>query len=295
MTRLELVTVYKRYMKNSALTNKERSLTEDYAKMTEWLTDNYGVDTSMDELLCMLYTDAIYMTITKAVNRKLKFKELAQFGEWDGMSVKKGIGLIQSMLNSEKVSDTDAYRIQKERLMMLMDYLKKEGKTATILYIVQCWLQMDFAFMNSYRSNHRDVEIILQCSTEDEINDALKGIHSDDTIKTSSPAETEFTIDSSHEVFREIRERAYDAYREGDTLTVQQCIKDVTALYAKGYFNRQGFTEESAASLYNGCVSAFKKYIMRIEGDDERSATNPLDIMKTIIVSSTEPMDGETS
>lgn len=293
MTKLELVTVYKRYMKNSALTNKERSLTEDYAKMTEWLTDNYGADTSMDELLCMLYTDAMYMTITKAVNRKLKFKELAQFGEWDGMSVKKGIGLVQSMLNSEKVSDTDAYRIQKERLMMLMDYLKKEGKTATILYIVQCWLQMDFAFMNSYRSNHRDVEIILQCSTEDEINDALEGIHSDGNIKTSSPAETEFTIDSSPEVISEIRKRAYDACQEGDTITIEQCIKEVTTLYANGYFNRHGFSEEHGANLFKSLVGVFKKYIMRIEG--EPYETNPLDIIKTIFDSSTEPMEGETS
>lgn len=294
MRKLEIIEKYKRYLKKSALTDKDRNLVEDYTIIEKWLEKKCD-GTPTDELITLLKMDSTYRTISKASGRGIKFKDIAPFGTWDGMAVKKGTGYITNLKNAYSVGDTDAYNISKGQLLKLMSDLHDVWCEATRLYILQVFMKQDSDMMRIFRKAHRDVEILLQCSAEEDVDEMLESMLQSSEKKPSSPAITEVTIVSSPEVFREIRERAYDAYQEGDTLTVQQCIKDVTALYAKGYFNRQGFTEESAASLYNGCISAFKKYIMRIEGDDERSATNPLDIMKTIIVSSTEPMDGETS
>lgn len=293
MTKLELVTGYKRYLKNSALADKERNLVEDYTKMEKWLNGNATGDTSSNELIQMLCMDAVYRTITKAVNRNIKFKEIASFGSWDGQAVKKGTGYIPALKNASNVGDYDTYTIVNGQLTRLMQNLMEEGCDAARLYIFQAWMQQDSTIMRVFRKTHKEVEQILGLSTDEDIEAMLQSIfHSND--KKPSPAVTETNIDSAPEVSNEISKRAYEAYISGDVDEIRRCINDVTALYAKGYFNRHDMSEENAAAIFKGWVGAFKKYISRItDNEEEPYNDNPLGLIRVIVESSESTDENE--
>lgn len=291
MKALELAQGYKRFLKNSALTNKERNLVEDYSSIENWILKNASEENR--ELVSMLRMDAQYQTITKTVNRNLKFKDMSPFGSWDGQAVKDSMNLIQNLKNAEDVGDVDTCTLIKGRLGIMFRNLTEMGSTASLLYIVQRWMEEDSAIMRAYRKTHKEVEQIIGLSTDEDIEAMLQSIfHSND--KKPSPAVTETNIETAPEVSDEISKRAYDAYLTGDVDGIRRCINDVTALYAKGYFNRHGMSEENAADIFKGWVSAFKKYIKRLEGEDVESGVMRIDVIKTIIDSSTET-DGETS
>ena len=263
MEKIEITNSFKRYLKNSALADKDRNLVEDYTSMDKWLNNNYD-GTSTDGLLFLLKMDAAYRTITKASGRNVKFKEVAPFGTWDSMAVKKAAGYITNLRNAYSVGDFDAYTISTGQLKRLMSNLQEEGCDAVRLYIFQVFMQQDSDMMRVFRKAHKDVETILGLSTEEEIEKVLESIMYSN-VKKSSSTVTETNVDSAPQLINEVAKRAYDAYQYCDIETIQQCIEDVTGLYAKGYFNRHGFSDEDAAHTYKCWVSVFKKYIMRIE------------------------------
>lgn len=288
---LELAQGYKRFLKNSALTNKERNLVEDYSSIEDWLLKNSSEENK--ELVSMLRMDAQYQTITKTVNRNLKFKDMSPFGSWDGQAVKDSMNLIQNLKNAEDVGDVETCTLIKGRLGIMFRNLTEMGSTASLLYIVQRWMEEDSAIMRAYRKTHKEVEQILGLSTDEDIEAMLQSIfHSND--KKPSPAVTETNIETAPEVSDEISKRAYEAYLSGDVDEIRRCINDVTALYAKGYFNRHGMSEENAAAIFKGWTGAFKKYISRItDNEEEPYNDNPLDIIKTIVSSSESTDENE--
>ena len=286
---LELAQGYKRFLKNSALTNKERNLVEDYSSIEDWILKNASEENK--ELVSMLRMDAQYQTITKTVNRNLKFKDMSPFGSWDGQAVKDSMNLIQNLKNAEDVGDVDTCTLIKGRLGIMFRNLTEMGSTASLLYIVQRWMEEDSTIMRVFRKTHKEVEQILGLSDEDIEAMLQSTFHSND--KKPSPV-TETNIETAPEVSDEISKRAYDAYLSGDVDEIRRCINDVTALYAKGYFNRHGMSEENAAAIFKGWTGAFKKYISRItDNEEEPYNDNPLDIIKTIVSSSESTDENE--
>lgn len=193
MKKSEILKTFKRYLKNSALADKDRNLVKDYALMHEWLLANNG-DTNED-LCSMLQLDAQYRTVTKALTMDIKFKDIAPFGEWDGKAVKDILSVIPKINNSRSVGDLESYSILEGQLWHKVHQLRKDGCYAAMLYVLQRYMQLNSDAMTAYRGNHRWVEELLSCSTEEDIETTLQ--KNMDSSKKPSPKHHEINIDSA--------------------------------------------------------------------------------------------------
>lgn len=195
MKKTEILEAFKRYLKNSALADKDRNLVRDYVLIHEWLLANNG-DTNED-LCVMLQLDAEYRTVTKAVTMNIKFKDIAPFGQWDGKAVKDILSIIPKMNNSKSVGDLESYRILEGQLWHKVHQLRKDGCYAAMLYVLQRYMQLNSDTMTAYREIHRCVEELLSCSTDEDIETTFQ--RNMDSPKKPSPKHHEINIDSADE------------------------------------------------------------------------------------------------
>lgn len=285
MKNFDLLQGYKRFLKNSALRDEERNLIEDYSSIEQWLMKNED----NDELFKVLRIDAQYQTISKAARRGIRFKEISPFGTWDSKAVKDSMRLIETLNNAESVGDTDTYNVAKGLIGKMIKNLTKSGNTASLLYIIQRWMESDGEIMAAYKKCHKEVEELMSCSTEDEIAEVLDRHINRPTPKRNQP--TICNMETMPEIFSALRKKAYDAKQDGDVATLRACIEETTKLYMQSYFYRPLFGEDDETHTYHAMLNLINKYINGIASDEEPSKYNPLDLIKIAVESSKETGD----
>lgn len=289
MERREIIEVFKRFVNTSGLSDKHRNLFEDTKRMYQWLgkMNTESDDELTKQLLTDLTMDCIFRTYNTARYRKVNYVRCSD-GKWDSSMLHDAERVLEQIKVSEKFSDTEmVVKLFTGFYQRFIHHCLTE-KDMPALGMYMCEMLMgrcDYA--NQVLSEPHDrVETYMCCKTDEILDARLSEI-----VKPAKKPVTDINLETAPEVSDEISKRAYSAYLSGDVDGIRRCINDVTALYAKGYFNRHGMSEENATAIFKGWVSAFNKRIIKItEGKEEPYGSNPLDLIKTI-VSSSESLD----
>lgn len=292
MERIEIIEVFKRFVNTSGLSDKNRNLFEDTKRMYQWLGNMYteSDDELTKQLLTDLTMDCLFRTYNTARYRKVNYVKSSD-GKWDSSMLRDADRVLEQIKVSEKFSDTEMVVKLFTGFYQRFIHHCLTDKDMPALAMYMCEMLMgrcDYA-NQVLSAPHDRVEAYMCCKTDEILDARLSEI-----AKPAKKAITDINLETAPEVSDEISKRAYEAYLSGDVDEIRRCINDVTALYAKGYFNRHGMSEENAAAIFKGWTGAFKKYIRRLTGNEEEPYNdNPIGLIRTIVESSESTDENE--